>query len=548
MPSRRVAPADETPARRRAQAGWTLALGILLASLGLRIWHRGDYVPGWDVLSAAQGLHLVSTATPRQVLSWYLANHWSGDLFWNMYGVPSVLLPGVLASVWPWPFWNHVVTFAVSLAILWLLAAAFRLGWRHGWVVVLAWSTSSALVSQSVAGLAYLTCVLPHALAVCVVRRLRERPVWTALLGGVVYVVAWQGQDLGRTAFLVFLFAAVTMRAPASTRLVWLATGGLQAWDALRHPTANTTFFSAVGRPAAAEIAAALGGIGSRLFVTPRIDLPVLAGAGMLSLLLVRRERWLWRLLFLAELALAVDLALKRGTSGVWPRRFLLVDFYALVPVVALFAEWSAAPARRKAAAVLVGVLVLGAGWQLADTAQFVRTPFDRLHGAGFTLPFVRTSVDYQVVFQDVDWGRLMLAEARAGRKLILAYNLSSYEENATNPSAVMERLYLALGPERFFDTVYVFGEGDRWTTFTARPIASVDAFVNGIQDPRAFVGWIAVHPRDQGNNAVAERRAREMKQLLSALARRFVVVVEPPLPGGPSFIARFTLRPHQAP
>jgi hypothetical protein len=38
------------------------------------------------------------------------------------------------------------------------------------------------------------------------------------------------------------------------------------------------------------------------------------------------------------------------------------------------------------------------------------------------------------------------------------------------------------------------------------------------------------------------------MKYLLSALARRFVVVVEPPLPGGLSVIARFTLRPHQAP
>ncbi len=316
---------------------WIATLALLAASLIVRIHARGDYIPGWDVMGAAQGVLLVSTHTAAQIARWYRDNVWNPAVFWNLYALPCVLVPGLLAVHWPWLFWNHAVVFAVGVVVLWLVATTFRLG-RDAWFVLLAWTTSSAVVSQSIAGLPYLTCMLPHALAVCAVLRLRSRPLATAVVAALVYVAATQTQELARTVFLVFLAAVVAAPGGWTTRFVWLLAGVGLAVDAIVHPTTNGAFFADVGRPGVGEVLGALGGIAARLFVRPWIDLPVLVGTGIVSLVLVRRERWFWRMLFAAQVALAVVLALKRDVTGVWPRRFLLVELYALLPVVALFA------------------------------------------------------------------------------------------------------------------------------------------------------------------------------------------------------------------
>jgi len=515
---------------------WVLSLGVLAASIAVRVWHRGDYIPGWDVLGAAQGLVLVSTRTPAEIFEWYRVSARSPAVFWNLYGLPSVLLPGMLASVWPWQFWNHAVVLALSAVVLWLTASAFGLGRRDAWVVPLAWSTSSTVVSQSVAGLPYLTCLVPHALAVWTVLRLSARPLTTVVLAGVVFLVGLQVQELGRTACLVFLAATVAAPGRWPTRLVWLAAGVLMMLDSVRHPTANTQFFSDIGVPALRDVVAALGGVASRLFVAPSLDLPVPFVAALVALVALRRTGWLWRLLFGAQLALVVVLELKRP-GGVWPRRFLLVDLYALLPVVALFAQWRAA-GRTRAAAALVGLLALGAAWQLADTVAFARRPFP-LERWAFTLPFADTTVDYQVTLEDGVWTRRMLDEAQAGRKLILAYNFSSYNENATNPSGIPERLYVGLGHRRFVDSVYFFGTAFRWDDLRARPLDDIDAFVAGIRDPADYVGWYAVHPMDVGNAV----REQELDRLFAALSGRFTIVWEPSPPGLYE-LYRFTLAP----
>jgi len=49
-----------------------LALVVVGASLAMRVVHRGQYYPGWDVVGAAHGLHLVSTKAPGDLLRFYV--------------------------------------------------------------------------------------------------------------------------------------------------------------------------------------------------------------------------------------------------------------------------------------------------------------------------------------------------------------------------------------------------------------------------------------------------------------------------------------------
>jgi hypothetical protein len=525
---------------------WLVTGTLAAASVLLRVIHRGPYTPGWDVLGAAEGLYLVSTLSPREILDWYVTNHWNSQIGWSFYGVFSVLLPGLLASLWPWPFWNHVFAFVVTVAVIALLAVAFELGRRESWLVVLGWCASPLLVSQSVTGIAYVTCALPHALALCVVRRLRDRWLWTALLGVLVYLLAWQGQELGRTASLVFLVAVVSVQASWPTRLVWLAVGGFMAVDAVWHPTYNTVL-SGMGRPTLRQLADVALHLSERLFVRPTIDLPILIICGALSALLLRRERWFWRLMLAAQVALLVLLALHRGIDGVWPRRFLMVDFYALAAALALWSEWRASLTR---ATVLIGLLAVGASWQLADTVRFVREPLDP---TAFTLPFVQSTVDYAVTLADVDWAQQLTDDVRAGHSVLLAYNYLSYQENPTNPSGVPERLYLTLGHERFVGHVFLFGDVRRWIDIPIHRMSEVDEFVADIGDAAEFVGYLAVHPADSCSvqmtalDGACQRRA-EVNRLLAALERRFTIVWDAPRSAGPSLITRFTLRPWDAP
>jgi hypothetical protein len=531
--------------RERTAAGWLLALGITAVSIALRVWHRGDHVPGWDVLGAAQGLWLVANKTPGELVEWYVRWHGDSSILWNLYVLPSVLIPGALARVVPWLYWNHVLSAVVTGFVLFLLASAFRLGWRHAWVVVLAWATSSTLVSQSVTGLPCVSALMPHALAVWVVLRLRDRPVSSLVAALAIWILGWHGQDLGRTACLTLLAAAVVVPARWTIRVVWAAAGVALLLDALSHPNANTLSFTAVGLPTLPQLGDVVGGVALQLVAPPWTDLPTLLVAGIASALLVRTNPALWRVVLALHLGLTLVLALQRGVDGVWPRRFVVVDFYALAAVVA----WVDDARRRGRTGVVravVAVLCAGALWQLGDTALFVRKGFEPTPGGGvFSLPFTHTSIDYQTVPQDVAWTRDMLAAVRAGRRVLLAYNFSSYQENATNPSAVPERLYLALGPAAFDSDVAFFGETRSRTDLRPRVPDEIERFVDGI-DPDQWVGWYALHPSDEWDNPTAERRRNEIGRLFAALERRFRLEWGPPMPGEPSNIRRFTLAPRE--
>jgi hypothetical protein len=525
-PATAPAARDATPARRgRGVALVVVATASVAVSLVLREVHRAGYYAGWDLLGSAEGLFLVSTRTLAELWRWYIVHHHDSSMAWSTYGVPLALLPGWLASLWPGEHWSTLVTFSLTVVSLFWLGRALWLEGAEWGVLVLAWGASSTLLSWSIAGFGYMSGVWPHALALWIVMRWRRRWFTTLLLALVAIELSWNGQELGRTIFVVFLAAALLLRpAPLPTRLVWLLAGGWALWDVWHHPTFNSGRYSHVDF--GSDAGALLMALASKVFVECYLDLPVLFVVGLASILCLRRDRWFWRAIVGVQAGLVVLLALNsgilQGVGAVWPRRILLVDFLCLAVTVALYRELSG----RRLAAALIAVLLLGNGWQLADTWRWSREPLDR-HGTGvdYPLPYTQTTVDYTVPFALVDWAHDMAADVARGRRLILVYNFSSFDESTTNPTAVLERLYLTLGHPKFSQSVFVFGSvAVRWNDFPIRPMSELPGFVQGLSDPGSYDGYYrspyrSPHPSD------APTFAQEASAIFAALETSWDVV-----------------------
>lgn len=531
-----VHPPGSVSAIARGPARWLgrqlprFAVLSAAASLFLRVFHRGPYFPGWDILGASRGLFLVSTRTPREILRFYIDHHNDGSIGWNVYGVPLTLLPGWLASRWPSEYWPHLITLLIVLVSLWLLARAVALRPGESWIVVLGWGASSALLSFSVAGFAYISSILPYALALWIVLRQRRRWVVAILLCPFVFELSWQLHELGRTVFVVFLVGALLLPdVPWKTRAVWFVAGMWHAWYAFHHQTFNTAHYSGMTIPALDQIGAGLRGLGTR-FVTLGIDIPLLILAGMLSAALKRGDRWFWCGLLGCHLGLIMLLSINTGSgigvNAIWPRRTLLLSFLCLAAAVAFYRE------RQPGAGLIVALLVAGNLWQLGATMRWAAQPLDREgRGSGFTLPYVDTTLDYMVSFFVVDWYQELRARLDAGKKLLLLYNFSSYEENGTNPSGVLERLYLHLGHARFTQSVFVFGSvQSRWAELPIHPLSDIPAFVSSVSDPLEFEGYWMIHPADSESWAEAERYRSDMTAVLNGLNAHFHLEWAPPV------------------
>ena len=85
---------------RRGTAGRAvlpaLALLGVAGSLFYRVWSRGPYHPGWDVLGSAHGLYVLSTSPPGEALS-RLVRGVREFRYWNSTNsLPYTLVPGAL--------------------------------------------------------------------------------------------------------------------------------------------------------------------------------------------------------------------------------------------------------------------------------------------------------------------------------------------------------------------------------------------------------------------------------------------------------------------
>jgi hypothetical protein len=494
-----------------------LAGAAVALSIAVRLWHRDGLYTGWDVLGIAEGERLLATLGPGDLLAHLHRYRFDASLTWNCYGVLLTIVPGALNRLHPWPHWATLTTLVFTAAAFALAAwAALPAGRR--WYVLLGLGASGALLSFAVCGFAYGSAFWPYAVALAVV--LRGRRLLPSLLGALVALeMAWHVQDLGPTVFVVFLLGAVARAgAPWRLRVLWLAAGVAGASLAFAYPPAIVRTGGFV--PSLARLLELAPGVVAVLLGPLRPDVPILLPLALVALALVRRDRWLWIGLFGFQLALVGWLAAQEGPDRLWPRRLLLLDAVAVLVVAVAAAD------RARWRPLLLGALAVANVWQLAETLAWARAPRDP-EGNGWTwpLPYTHTTLDFQVPLSTVAWTEEILRDVRAGRTVLVLYNLSSYQENATNPTAVPERLYVTLGHERFLRSVLLFGSmNERQHRFPVRPLEEIGPVLDGIRDPTQVVVHSILHPGD-GPEAKAEfARIRE------AVEARFRVV---PAPGG---------------
>jgi hypothetical protein len=514
-----------TRADRRAAILPILAATIVALSLFLRAWHRDGLYPGWDILGAAEGLRLVAMKSPAQIFKWLRAYHFDGSRSWNVYGVPLVLVPGWLTWLHPWEHWASV-TALVFTAGAFALAAWAVLPPGERWLVLFGLGASGALLSSMLCGFAYGSAFWPYAVALAVV--LRGRRFFPSLLGTLgALELAWHVQELGPTVCIVFLLAALGRRGvPLQLRLLWLAAGAGGVYLAVTYPPGIVTTRALVPSlehltKTAAEVLAVFRSPlrpDTPVMSPMRPDTPVLLPLALLAVLLVRRDRLLWSGLLAFQLALVAWLALTEGPRFLWPRRLLLLDSIAMLVVVV------AATDRPRLKPLLVGALAVANVWQLAETVAWVREPRDPRHtGFTFPLPYTHTNLDYMVAMSTVAWTDEILRDIDAGKQVILLYNFQSYEENATNPTGVPERLYIRLGHRRFMDSVFMFGSFNvRHHEFPLHPLDQLDAVLERIPDPRNVVVHFILHPGDTPDTRAEYARIR------AAVERHFVLSPAP--------------------
>jgi hypothetical protein len=529
---------------------WALTGVIVVASLVVRIVNRGPYYPGFDLSGVANGLYVISTrASFADALAYVLRQSREYGAPFPHYSVLAALVPGYLTAMWPWEYWADVVTFAIVVASGVLLLLATRLPLRHGWVLLLAWGASPALLSFSITGFAWTSAFLPLAMALWITLdpRLRRRPLVTIALCLLTNELTWHVYEFGRTAFLVFALAALVLRdVPVTHRAIWLAAAALQAWGVFTSPSHHVGSFEVMALPDLATLGRGLRLVGDRLFVTPYLDVPLLLVAGLATCLAPSRMRMFLLVLLLSQVGLLVLLAVfAPNAAQLRPRRYLTVDFYAIALVASFWRDAVTTSTYRGLRGVVLALLVAGNVWQLADLARFVRAPIPRDPNIdfGFTLPYTHSPGDYLVRLGDVDWARELYDRVERGERLLLVYNLSVHDESVTNPEAILERLYVRLGHRRFVDSVLVFGSKScRHTCLPIRPMDEVGPTLDALRAAPERLGSITgyvveKHPYDD------PEFAPERSQIMGELARRFTVVMESP-PNAK--FARFRLTPRQ--
>src|SRR5262249_27255835 len=161
---------------------------------------------------------------------------------------------------------------------------------------------------------------------------------------------------------------------------------------------------------------------------------------------------------------------------------------------------------------------------QLGDTVAWASKPLnDQNRGWAFPLPYTETTLDSVVRIMLTDWFKDLRSTVDGDRKVLLLYNLSSFDENNTDPACVIDRLYVHLGHDRFVRSVYVFGDDRiRWDELTIRPMSEIDSTLASLT-PRDVDGYYLYLPNDdRDSHPIAVQHQREMGVLFDALRAHF--------------------------
>jgi hypothetical protein len=446
--------------------------------------------------------------------------------YWNSTNsLLYTLVPGALGRLWPSEYWGHWLTFALALLTFGLIHRIAELPLRQGWFIGMAWAASPALLSFSVSGYPYVTGFLPHALAFAIVtsRWLRARPLTSLAFALLVTELSWHVYEAGKTLVVVFVIAALSEREVQwSTRATWLAASVVQVIRLFGQRGYNVDYVLHGAGKGTAVLATAASSVVHALLL-PVVDLPVVIPLGALTLLLVRRHRWLLLGGATSQL-LTVVLATAVDASAIRPRRFLTTSFYCVAALAIAFKDAAPEEGRRSLTRLaLVTALLGGSLWQVADLGVFFRVP-----PAGRTqpLPFTFSQDDYTVPVGASDLARQVRAEVAAGRRVVTLYNLSS--ETLADPPGLLERVYLGLGHGAFVRSVLSFGSSRcRYDCLPVRRLADSE------RDLAALAADSAEASAYYKKALAGRRHVEEAAVVLAALDRSFVIhPVHDPAPG----------------
>jgi len=508
-----------------------LAVASALFSLFLRVALRGPYYPGWDVLGPAHGQYLLSNQPLWQAVRQLHRAVWHFRYWTPTHSLLYTLAPGAMGRLWPWQYWGHALTLLLVLLSLWLVLRFTGLSLRRAWLLALAWGASPALLSYSLAGYPYATGFLPHALALVIVTWERARRSWLLSLLSCLAAtqLSWHVYEPGKTLIVVFLAAALLERSvlPA-TRAAWVVASLLQVWLLWTHRGSNLEVVLG-GASHLRDFGSGVSHLVDSLLLEPRLDLPVLPLLAVAALCYVKRHRWLVVFGLSSQLAMLLLLA-AQGPEYLFPRRCLTITWYCIVAVAMAFRESLERPGSgRLVRRSLLAGLLAGNLWQLLDQAAFFRAPY-RENGA--TLPFT-AAPDYTVLPSSTQFARHLAAEVRRGQHVLLIYSFRVAAESIMDPAAVLERLYLDLGHERFVGTVHVFSSrACRYDCLPIRPLRELRPFLDAVAAGQGALRpeELAVYYKQEpGAGHYAEERAT----ILAQIGRRFVVQPEPAAPPG---------------
>ncbi len=449
-------PAAEPSAPTRQTGGaWLLVLGLGLIGLSLawRALSRQDHYVGWEAIGAAYGQHLLATLPTGEALAkaWVDTRHFQ---YWNgaNSGVQA-LLAGALTLLWPWEFWAQTISVLTGALVLYLLGLAAGVSGSAWGVLLIAAAGSGTLLSHTVLGAPYVSGLLPHALALWLVRSpaCQSRPWRTLAIGLVAVEFSWHAYPLGKTHFAVFLAAAFLLRGvrPA-TRLAWLACAALQMYQLRTFEGSAGSFLSETLPAVLRNLPTHVAQLARAMYFSGTLDVPVLAWLALVAVLAMRRDAWFLRAVFVVQLA-PLFLMLASG-SQLSARRYVIGQGYDLFVIACWVSEL---PRTSFLRGTVLAAALAGAGLQLHHLDRFTRTG---IRERSVSLPFTESVGDFHVDPNLMQGVASLFAELDAGRTVVLLYGYGAYPENTTDPMGIPERLYLRLGHHRFVERVRIVG------------------------------------------------------------------------------------------
>lgn len=407
----------------------TLLTAVLLAQLLILHWTRGYYVAGWELLGAADGTWSIyqEGVIPSVIKYWHQSRHFQ---YWDSTNsVISTVLPGLLNNyLWPSLWWGYLVWFVLYGAVLSLTVWALKLSWE---AVLVGLLSSPVLLSFSITGFPYFSCVIPWLLGIALLRR-EYNLLWFIP----VTELSFHCYELGRSVMMLPLIAAVTLPMTWGRRIVLSAVSGLMAAQLMvRNQSTATVRLEHIWRNLQA-------GNYSFPFDVYNLWIPGIALLAGGSLLFIKKDRFFWSLLWLSQITLPV-LAALNNEAGL-SRRYILLDMISVI----IFAV---AVGKNRKVLLLATPLVC---WTLYSTINFKLNP-----DIANPLPYM-ASGDFWVNKPLIDQAETLAARASIYRGIFTVnYGYDDYQENTTNPQGVPERILLQVGPKLFEKRVMFLGE-----------------------------------------------------------------------------------------